>query len=454
MLDLVLRGGRVVTPDTNAAADIGIASGRIAQLGGSMQGQQEIDVAGKLILPGGLDMHVHLSHMPGWNFTDDFESGSRAAAAGGITTIGDMTVPRGEESLLAAIDRVSREEASRSIVDYLLHPIVYEPTDARLAEIPLLAQHGHTSMKFYTAVPGFDAHLGGFVKALELAGEHGVLTLVHCESHCVISHVVAALTSRGQADLSHYEQSRPVLSERVDVARVIAYAEAVGAPVYIVHLSSEDALNETRAARARGVQVFVETRPIYLQFTAEQYEAQDGPLYVSAPPLRRARDVEALWAALDSGAVQTYCSDHSPWRLEDKLDPDSNIDAARPGMSDLETLMPLLFSEGVRSGRLTLERFVELTSTNAAKLFGLFPRKGTIAVGSDADLVVWDPDAARTIRRGDGFSRADWSLYDGRTIVGWPQRTISRGETVFLDGAVVAEPGRGQLLSRGRTRSL
>jgi dihydropyrimidinase len=453
-LDLVLRGGRVVTPDATSDTDIGITAGRIAQLGGSMRGAEEIDVGGKLVLPGGLDMHVHLSVMEGYAFADDFESGSYAAAAGGVTTVGDMTWPKGGESLLAAIDRVAREEASKSIVDYVLHPILRDPCPERLAEIPQLADRGHTSLKLYMVEAGFDKNAADYLTAMELAGQNGILTLVHCEDDCVISHVVRKLVDAGNGDLSHYEESRPIVSERIAVARAIAYAQAVSAPIYIVHLSSEDALNEARRARASGSPVYVETRPIYLHFTRDAYQTDDGPLYVSAPPVRRQEDVDALWAALDCGDVHTYCTDHAPWMLDDKLDPDSTVASFRPGMSDLETLMPLLFSEGVRPGRLTIERFVQLTSTNAAKLFGLFPQKGTITVGADADLVVWDPELKKTFHRGDGYSRAGWSLYEGREIVGWPARTIARGETIYLDGKIVAKPGRGRLVYRGPTRKL
>jgi dihydropyrimidinase len=454
LFDLVLRGGKIVTPDSTSVTDIGVAGGKVAQLGGPMQGRQEHDVSGKLVLPGGLDMHVHLSAIDGYAFADDFESGSYAAAAGGVTTVGDMTWPHDGESLLGAIERVAKEEARRSVVDYALHPILHDPSPERLAEIPLLGTQGHTSMKLYMVDAGFDQNAAHYLEAIELAGQSGVLTLVHCEDDCVTGHVIRKLMSADGGHLRHYEESRPVLSERIAVARAIAYAEAVSAPLYIVHLSTGDALDEVRRARARGLPVYAETRPIYLHFTREEYQAEDGPLYVAAPPVRRQQDVESLWAALDSGDVHTYCTDHAPWTLSDKLDADSTVASPRMGMPDLETLMPLLFSEGVRRGRLTLERFVQLTSTNAAKLFGLFPRKGTITVGGDADLVVWDPDLSKTLRRGDGYSRAGWSLYEGRTIVGWPQRTISRGETIYLDGEIVAEPGRGRLLLRDRTRRL
>jgi dihydropyrimidinase len=454
LFDVVVRGGTVVTADSTSQADMGIAGGRIAQLGGEMRGAEEIDATGKLILPGGLDMHVHLSPMEGFAFADDFETGSHAAAAGGVTTIGDMTLPGQGESLLAALKRVKEGDAFKSIVDYVLHPILADPSPERLAEIPELARLGHASLKIYTIDSGFDAQAAQFMAAMDLAGRNGILTMAHCEDECVITHVVGRLSEEGKTGFDHYEESRPAVSERFAVARVIAYAEAVSAPVYIVHLASADALEETRRARARGVQVFVETRPVYLNFTGDAYRGEDGGLYVAAPPVRGHDDADALWHALGAGDVHTYCTDHAPWTYEDKVDPEASIVYPRAGMPELETLLPLLFSEGVRQGRLSLERFVELSSTNAAKLFGLYPRKGTIAVGSDADLVIWDPKLSKTPQRGDGFSRAGWSLYEGREITGWPERTISRGETIYLNGEIVAKPGRGQLVPQSRTRRL
>lgn len=451
-LDLVVRGGTVVTADATSATDVGIRDGRIAQLGGSMQGATEIDARGLLVLPGGIDMHVHLSPVEndGWTFpwADDFDSGSRAAAAGGITTIGNITFPRGDEGLLDTIARVGAEAEQASVVDVVLHPVLTRPTPERLAEIPALAEQGHTSIKVFMVLSDFDANAGGFLEAMAIAGRHGVLTLVHCEDDCVINFLTRRLVDEGLTDVSHFARSRPVLSERAAVARAVAFAEAAEAPIYIVHLSSADGLEEAHRAHARGVQVYVETRPVYLQFTSEEFAKPTGPLFTSYPPLRERRDVDALWHGLGCADVHTCCTDHAAWTLEQKADPTLTIETARPGMSDLETLMPLLYSEGVRTGRISLQRFVEITSTNAAKIFGLFPRKGTIAVGADADLVLWDHDLTRVVEGNSGQSRAGYSLYDGLAITGWPRTTISRGDVVVQDGAVVASAGRGRLVAR------
>jgi len=457
-LDLVVRGGLVVTAAGESRADVGVAGGRIAQLGGPMSGAREIDATGKLVLPGGVDMHVHLSpvEMAGESqaWADDFASGSRAAAAGGVTTIGNIGFPRPQERLPDLVDRLAAEAERDSVVDFVIHPVLMSPDEDTPTDIERLAQNGDTSIKIFTSIGDFDAKLPGFVKALDAAGRNGLLTMVHCEDACVIDHATAGLLDQGRGDLRYYPDSRPALSEQVAVARMVAFAEATGAPIYIVHLGSEAALTEARAARGRGQRVYVETRPIYLYFTDERFTGDDAPLYVGNPPLRGAKDQDALWAGLAAGHVHTCCTDHAAWTKADKLDPDLTVATARPGMSELETLMPVLFSEGVRAGRLSLQRFVEVTATNAAKLFGLFPRKGTIAVGSDADLVVWDPDARRPVVGADGMSRSGYSLYEGWDVVGAPIQTISRGEVIYADGAVSGQAGRGRRVPRTPTRDL
>ncbi len=457
-LDLVVRNGLVVTGSGESVTDIGVRDGVIVQLGGSMTGAREIDATGRLVLPGGVDMHVHLSPVEVGEETmpwaDDFVSGSRAAAAGGVTTIGNIGFGKPGERLVDLVQRVGADGSRDSLVDFVVHPVLMEPDEGTAADIERLAELGHTSVKIFMSIGDFDVKLAAFVNALDSAGKHGLLSMVHCEDACVIEHATAGLLAEGHKELQYYPDSHPELSERMAVNRIVAIAEATGAPIYIVHLGSAAALTEARAARARGQRVYVETRPIYLYFTEERFAGEDGPLFVGNPPLRGAGDQAALWAGLAAGHVDTCCTDHAAWTLEDKLDPELTIATARPGMSELETLMPVLYSEGVRKGRLTLQRFVEVTSTNAAKLFGLFPQKGTIAVGSDADLVIWDPDAHRPIVGAEGMSRSGYSLYEGWDVVGAPAQTISRGEVVYSDGHVQGEPGRGRMLRRGPTRDL
>jgi dihydropyrimidinase len=451
--DLVVRGGTVVTPASNGLMDVGIADGCIVQLGGEMSGREEIDAGGLLVLPGGIDMHVHLTPVEvdegGVVWADDFVSGSRAAAMGGITTVGNITFPRPREALRDLLNRVATEAERASIVDFVLHPVVLDPSPAVREEIPILAAEGHTSIKIFMIVGEFDARSLDYLRTLDLAGQNRMLTLIHCEDACIISHLTQKLMAAGRGDLSHYAASRPVVSEAAAVTRAAAFAEATGAPIYIVHLSSRDALEAAERARHGNAPVYVETRPIYLHFTEEVFAGPEGQLFIGNPPLRTARDVDALWAGLNAGMVQTCCTDHAPWTREQKLDPDLTIENPPPGLAELETLMPILFSHGVRTGRITLQRFVEITASNAAKLFGLFPRKGTIAVGSDADLVLWDPERRESVYGGGGESRAGYSVYDGWEVTGWPVHTLSRGEFIVRDRRIVETGARGRWLRQG-----
>jgi len=461
-LDLVVRGGTVVTADGEARADVGIAGGVIVQLGGPMAGADEIDATGMIVLPGGIDLHVHLEATdadrtePRW--VDDFASGSRAAAAGGITTIGAMVFPNADpapgELPLASVERMAADAARVSIVDFVLHPVLMDPRPEVVAQIPALAEQGHTTIKIFTAFGDFDARAGAFLQALETAGRHGVLTMVHCEDGPLVEHAITELVAAGRGSLDHYAETRTPSSESAAVARMIAWSEAVDAPVYVVHLGGAAALAEARSAQARGLAVYVETRPLYLHFTRESFAGPDGPLYVGDPPLGTAADLEALWAGLAAGHVHTCCTDHAPWTRADKLDPELTVATARAGVSDLETMLPMLWAAGVGRDRLSRQRFVQVTSTNAARLTGMFPRKGTVAVGSDADLAIWDPALTRTVDGAAGSSRAGHSLHDGWTTTGWPVTTISRGVVVHDRGASTGAAGHGTLVRRGPTSRL
>ncbi len=459
-LDLAVRRGRVVTAGSDCVADLGIQDGRIVQIGGKVEAAaREIDAANKLVLPGGIDMHVHLTPVEFLGgevlrWVDDFTSGSRAAAAGGVTTIGNVSFPRPAERLLATVARVSEQATRESIVDFVLHPVLVEPSSANLSEIPKLAADGQPSLKIFMILGDFDARATDYLKALKLAGDNRMITLIHCEDACVINFLVEELIAAGRGDPTNYSKSRPIFAESAAVERAVAFCQASAAPIYIVHLSSAEALAATARARARGLPVYVETRPIYLVFTEKQFASADAGLYVGNPPLRGEGDVAALWAGLNTGQIQTCCTDHAPWTREQKLEPGLDIRTVRPGMADLEILMPLLFTEGVRGGRLSLQRFVEITSTNAAKLFGLFPSKGTIAVGSDADLVIWDPELTRTVRGEEMFSNAKFSLLENRELTGWPVYTISRGDIIYENGRVIADPGRGRLVRCGPAGTL
>jgi dihydropyrimidinase len=461
-LDLVVRGGTVVTAEGQRQADVGIRDGRVAAIldreGGqpaptSTPAAREIDATGRLLLPGGVDPHVHL-HMEGLDpgepaWVDDYLSGSQAALAGGITSLGNMSYVLPWESIA---DRVRAEQllvARQAIADIFFHTVIVTPTASVVDEVGPAVRGGQSSMKIFMCMPTFDAHVPQFTRVMKAAGDAGGITLVHCEDMATVECCTTMLTDHAHGDLSHFAESRPVEAETVATERAIAMCRATRAPTYIVHLSSARALAACAAARAEGLPIFVETRPLYLHMTAERYHEQEGPLYVAMPPLRERADQEALWRGLSNGSVDTIGSDHAPWTRELKLDPKLNVAHVRSGVAELDTMLPLLYTDGVMTGRLSPERFVALTSTNAARLFGMYPRKGTIAVGSDADVVIWETRERRVVRDADLFSRAGHSVYAGRELRAWPQATLRRGELVYENGKVLGEPGSGRAIGRG-----
>src|SRR5580704_8275088 len=462
--DLVIRGGTVVTPGRQEAADIGVRAGRIGRIGGEMQGADELDARGLLVIPGGIDAHVHLvcaalaerlaalGEPKSW--MDDFWTGSLAAIAGGITTVGNMTFALPGESMTAAIARDMAGAAAEAAVDWFRHPVLTPLGEHTAGEIAELAADGHTSIKVFLSDPEFAAGTPGLADAVAAAGRAGSLTLVHCEDAGMLHRAGQDLIDSGHGAVRHFPEARPVSAEVEAVDDAIDITRETGAPVYVVHLSSAAALERCRQARAAGLPVYVETRPLYLHLTRERFDEPDAAKYVGAPPLREPADREALWRGLAAGEVDTVCSDHAPWTLAAKLDPALDVVTARQGVADLETLMPMLYSEGVVGGRISLDRFVALTSANAARLFGLYPRKAAIAVGSDADLALWDPRQRKVIDGAQMQSRAGYSVYDGWTVQGWPRFVIRRGQLVLADGTSMAEPGQGRWARREETSRL
>ena len=463
MFDLVVRGGTIVTPGRYEIGDVGVRDGRIAQLGGAMNGLDEVDARGLLVMPGGIDAHVHLvcaalaAELAGLGepetWVDDFWTGSLAAIAGGITTVGNMTFALPGESMTTAIARDMAGAAAEAAVDWFLHPVLTAVGESVAGEgvareIAALAAAGHTSVKVFLSDPEFAARKPGVADAIAAAGRAGSLTLVHCEDAGILQRTGRDLIESGRGAIRHFPEARPVSAEVEAIDDAIDIARQTGAPVYVVHLSSAAALDRCRQARAAGLPVYVETRPLYLHLTRERFAEPDAAKYVGAPPLREPADREALWRGLAAGDVDTVCSDHAPWTLAAKLDPALDVVTARQGVADLETLMPMLFSEGVTAGRISLDRFVELTSANAARLFGLYPRKGAIAVGSDADLALWDPEERRVIDGARMQSRAGYSVYDGWTVQGWPRFVIRRGQVVLADGTCTAQRAQGRWARR------
>lgn len=451
--DVVVRGGTIVTATDRYAGDIGIRAGRIAAIGeGLPPGDREVDARGLQVLPGGVDVHTHLDvQLGGLRSADDFDSGTAAAACGGVTTICDYAWQEKGWSLGQTIEAWKARAGGRAHIDYAFHPVINDVTEATLAEIPALAAEGYPSLKvFMIREFGVDDHT--LIRVMRAARAAGAVLNIHAENSDMLDVAAADLLAAGRWDPRHYAASRPALAETEATRRAIAYAELVDAEIYIVHMSCRGAVEAVREARRRGLRVWGETRPIYLGLTEEAYRAGgvEAAKVIGAPPLRTADDQAALWEALRAGDLQTIGSDNTTWTVEQKALGAQDFRRVPYGVPGLETEMRVIYSEGVATGRISLHTFVAAFATNPARIFGLYPRKGTIAVGSDADLVLFDPARTETVDEGRLHSRAGYDPFHGVAVRGVPVLTMSRGEVVARDGQLLSRPGRGQHLLRHR----
>ncbi|MCS6926177.1 MAG: dihydropyrimidinase [Candidatus Binatia bacterium] len=451
-MDLIIRNGTIVTASDIMQADVGIEAGKVKQIGyGLGPAAREIDARGQYLFPGGVDVHTHVDFaLLGHRSVDDFYSGTVAAACGGVTTIVDYALPEPGQSIQETIETWQKKAQGKAVIDYSFHPAILEPSARIIAEMADAVADGYTSFKlFMIGLARFDELAPQYMKVMAQAGRLGALTNIHAEDQCLISYLTEQLNAAGKFGVRYFADSRPRLAEGLAVQRAITMARYAEAPIYLVHLSCEEALRPLAEARACGQIVYGETRPIYLHLSRERFEEPDGERYVGWPPLREASQMQAMWDGLRTDTLQTVATDHCGWTLAQKK-AGKTVDELLPGMSNLETMLPMLYSEGVRKSRLSLNRFVEIVSTNPAKLFGLYPQKGTIAVGSDADIVLFDPHKIVTIRHADMHSRADYELYEGFQVTGWPAMTLSRGEIIVDNGKVLGQAGRGRLLRRQR----
>jgi len=451
----LIRGGDVVTPQGTVRADIRVVDETIVELGSNLKphsSERQIEATGLIVLPGGIDPHVHLTQAESGPLrrADDFASGSEAAVVGGITTLGNMTAAAPEERLHDAIARDTTLAERTSIVDVMLHPVLPVPSESVIAELPPLARAGYTSVKWFMSRRDFDSNVPLFLSALRVAKREGMLTLIHCEDSGILAASAQALINERKIALTYFAESRPTVAEVVAVDRAIGFCELTGAPIYIVHISSERALKACQNARSRKLPVYVEGRPTYLHLTEEKYRTVEGPLFIVQPPLRQSSDVDAMWRGVANGSIDTLGSDHAPWTREQKLSPELTITNHLAGVANLELMLPMLFSEGVMRGKLSLAQFASLSSTRAARIFGLYPQKGCLAPGSDADIALWDPHRRQTVRGTELASRAGYSVYEGTEVIGWPALVIRRGEVVLEEGRCVGEAGTGKVLRRDR----
>ena len=457
--ELVVRNGLIVTSVGRTQGDLRIRDGTIVEIGANLtpaEGARVIDATGRLVLPGGVDTHVHLTPVrtaSSLDGTDDFTSASRAALAGGTTTIGTFINQDPDESPETTMTEAADVAERTSIADVVLHYTVSDPTLLTPSDVAMLYERQFT-IKIFMSRAAFDQNAHSYVNLIRAAGEAGVVTQLHAQDAGILSTTVERMVAEGRTALvgQNFADAGPVVAEEVGTQRAVGISEATGAPIYLVHMSAERPMRVAEAARARGLPVFTEVRFIYLHLTKEYFNRPDGSIYTGSPPLRDQSDQDYLWSAIARGSVDVVNTDHVGYTRAEKTDPDNGITRSRNAANYLQDQLPLLYSRGVRTGRITLERMVEVTSTNPAKLFGLYPRKGTIAIGSDADVVIWDPDLTRTIRDEDVLSNGGFSIFAGWEVTGWPILTIRRGEVVYENGEILAAPGSGQMAPRVRWR--
>jgi len=453
--DLVIRGGTVATALDTFRADIGIREGRIATLADALDGSDVIDATGKLVLPGGIEAHCHIAQESGMGLmsADDYESGSISAAFGGNSCFVPFAAQGRSQTIAETVERYDSRSEGRSVIDYSYHLIVTDPTELAVTkELPEAFARGITSFKVFMTYPLSRVDDRQFLDILTCAKQHGALTMVHAENNDMIAWMTERLLAAGHVAPRYHAPSRPGLAEEEAINRAITLARFVDAPLLIVHISTPGGAKLVREARAEGAKIFGETCPQYLFLTAADLDrpGREGAKYICSPPLRDAATQEALWGQIQAGTLSMVNSDHAPYRFDQSgkfhAGPDAPFSKIANGMPGIEMRLPLLFSEGVNKGRISVNQFVALSSTNAARIYGLHPGKGTIAIGSDADIAIWDPNEVRVA--GEMHDDMDYNPFEGREVKGWPVTVLSRGRRVVDRGELVAKPGDGRFVAR------
>ncbi len=454
--DTIIVNGRVATATDTYTSDVAIRQGKIAAIGQGLPGENAgriIDAAGRYVIPGGIDVHTHLD-MPfgGTTSADDFETGTRAAAFGGTTTLIDFAIQYKGQTLRTAFDTWMRKAEGKAVCDYAFHCIVTDVGGAQLGEMNALVREGVTTFKLFMAYPGvFMLDDASIFKALRTTAKNGGMVCMHAENGSAIDVIVQQALAEGKKAPKYHALTRPTTAEAEATARAIALAEMAGAPIYIVHLTCNDALERVREARDRGLPVYAETCPQYLYLSIENFDAPgfEGAKYVFTPPLREKWHQEKLWTGLKRDHLQVVSTDHCPFCFKEQKelgrDDFTKIPNGGPG---IEHRLSLIYSGGVAQGRFSVNRFVQLVSTAPAKLFGLYPRKGTIAVGRDADLVIFDPNRKHTISAKTHHMRVDYSMFEGIQVTGMPDVVLSRGNVIVEKDKFCGRAGAGEFLRR------
>jgi dihydropyrimidinase len=454
--DTVIKNGTVVTATDTYASEVGIAGGKIAAIAQSLAAENAgkvIDAAGLLVMPGGIDVHTHLD-MPfgGTTSSDDFQTGTIAAAHGGTTTLVDFAIQYKGQTLRQAFEGWMKKAEGKAVTDYAFHCIITELGDAHLEEMGQLVREGVSSFKLFMAYPGvFMLDDATIFRAMSQAAKYGGLICMHAENGGVIDVIVRRALAEGKRAPKYHALTRPTTAEAEATARAIALAEMAGAPVYIVHLSCNDALEKVREARDRGLPAYAETCPQYLFLSIDNFDVPgfEGAKYVFTPPLREKWHQEKLWQGLAQDTLQVVSTDHCPFCYKEQKelgkDDFTKIPNGGPG---IEHRLSLVYTGGVHGKRFSANRFVQLVSTAPAKLFGLYPHKGTVAVGSDADLVLFDANEEQVISAKTHHMRVDYSMFEGIRVKGAAKTVLSRGRAVIENGKFVGRPGAGQFVRR------
>lgn len=452
--DLVIRGGTVATAQRTYACDIGLRDGKIAELGSALEGTRVIDASGKLVLPGGVDSHCHIEQISsmGMMSADDFYSATVSAAHGGTTTVIPFCAQHRGDSLAQVLADYHERARAKAVIDYGFHLIIANPDEQTLKhDLPTAIGSGIRSFKIFMTYDRMRLHDEQILDVMAVARKHGALIMVHAENHGMISWLAGRVVRQGNTLPRYHAICHTRGSEAEAINRIVALGELMDCPILVVHVSTPEGIERIREARARGLKVLGETCPQYLFLTAKDIDiGLAGVMYCCSPPPRDEAAQESCWRGLKDGALAVYSSDHAPYRMDasgklPKGDKTTFKEMAN-GVPGLELRLPLLFTSGYKAGRLSINEFVNLASTAHAKIYGLYPRKGTLEVGSDADLAIWDPEKRVTIE--STRDNAGYTPYKGRALTGWPVTVVSRGEVIVENGTLRAERGRGKFLAR------
>ncbi|MDR6874557.1 dihydropyrimidinase [Bosea sp. BE125] len=454
--DIVIRGGTLATATDVFEADLGIQAGRIAAIGLDLPtGAQEIDAKGRLVLPGGVDTHCHIEQLSGSGLmsADNFETATRSAAFGGTTSVISFAAQHRGANLASVVEDYAALAKKGALIDYAFHLMVANPDEQTVTQdLPALIRAGHRSVKVFMTYDAVQVDDGQLLDVLMAARSAGALVCVHAENHGLLKWMGERLMKRGYTAPKYHSVSHPQAAEVEAFHRLIAFSELLDQPICIFHVSTAEGARVIREARGRGVKIYAETCPHYLLMTAAELDKPgiEGAKWVCSPPQRGSNDQEALWQALALGDLQILSSDHAPYRFDEtgklKYGPNPGFKQIANGMPGLEMRLPVLFDAMVSKGRLGLKKFVELTSTAPAQIYDL-PGKGSLAIGMDADIAIWDADR-KVVLADNLHDNTGYNPFAGRTITGWPETVLRRGEVVVTQGALKAQPGSGRLMLR------